>query len=111
MTAGASSGADAGPDGADAGTLLAELDRAAAALSDVAADIEAEGETAVERVAEAHGDLTGLLAEYESSATGTGREEFKSYVEFEAELEAFEEDLAADLPMREAFEEIGRAHV
>jgi tetratricopeptide (TPR) repeat protein len=105
VTAGASSGADAGPGGADAGTLLAELDRAAAALSDVAADIEAEGETAVERVAEAHDDLTGLLAEYESSATGTGREEFKSYVEFEAELEAFEEDLAADLPMREAFEE------
>jgi len=105
VTAGASSGADAGPDGADAGTLLAELDRAAAALSDVAADIEAEGETAVERVAEAHDDLTGLLAEYESSATGTGREEFKSYVEFEAELEAFEEDLAADLPIREAFEE------
>jgi len=89
----------------DADTLLAELERAEAALGEVEADIEAEGEDAVERVAEAHDTLTDLLAEYESSATGTGREEFQSYVEFEAELEAFENDLATDVPIREAFEE------
>jgi len=89
----------------DVGTLIAELERAEAALREVEDDIEAAGETAVERVAAAHGRLTDLFAEYRSSATGTGREEFQSYVEFEAELEAFEEDFAADVPRREAFEE------
>jgi tetratricopeptide (TPR) repeat protein len=92
-------------DSPDVQTLIAELERSEAALRDVEADIEAKGEDAVERVAAAHETLTGLLAEYRSSATGTGREEFQSYVEFEAELEAFEEGLAADIPEREAFEE------
>ncbi len=89
----------------DADTLLAELERSEAALREVEADIEARGKESVERVAAAHDRLTDLLVEYRSSATGTGREEFQSYVEFEAELEAFEGSLDTDLPRREAFEE------
>jgi hypothetical protein len=89
----------------DAETLLADLERAGAALREAESDIEARGEESVQRVAAAHDRLTDLLAEYRSSATGTGREEFQSYVAFEAELESFEEDLAEDLPRREAFEE------
>jgi hypothetical protein len=89
----------------DADTLLAELENSEAALREVEADIEARGEGAVERVAATHDRLTDLLAEYRETATGTGREEFQSYVEFEAELEAFEADLAGDLPRRAAFEE------
>lgn len=91
--------------GPDADTLLAELQRAEDALGDLNARIESHGEDTVERVAAAHDRLTDLLVEYRSSATGTGREEFQSYVEFEAELDAFEEDLEEDLPRREAFEE------
>lgn len=91
-------------DGPDADTLLAELRRAEGALEDVNARIETRGETAVERVAAAHERLTDLFAEYETTATGTGREEFQSYVEFEAELADFEEGLDDDLPEREAFE-------
>jgi hypothetical protein len=91
--------------GPDADTLLTELERSEAALREVEADIEAQGESAVKRVAAVHDRLTDLFAEYRSSATGTGREEFQSYVEFEAELDAFEETLDADLPRRGAFEE------
>jgi hypothetical protein len=93
------------PGDPDADTLLAELERSETALREVEADIEARGEESVERVAAVHDRLTDLLVEYRSSATGTGREEFQSYVEFEAELEAFEESLDPDLPKREAFEE------
>jgi tetratricopeptide (TPR) repeat protein len=89
----------------DVDTLLAELDRTGTALREVEADIEARGEEAVERVAAVHDRLTDLLSTYRATATGTGREEFQSYVEFEAELDAFEEDLAEDLPRRAAFEE------
>jgi hypothetical protein len=89
----------------DADALLSELDRAETALREVEADIETRGEEAVERVAATHDRLTDLLAEYRETATGTGREEFQSYVEFEAELESFEADLAEDIPRRAAFEE------
>jgi hypothetical protein len=91
--------------GPDPDTLLTELDRAETALREVEADIETRGEEGVERVAATHDRLTDLLAEYRETATGTGREEFQSYVEFEAELESFEEDLPEDLPRRAAFEE------
>jgi hypothetical protein len=91
--------------GPDPDTLLTELDRAETALREVEADIETRGEEGVERVAATHDRLTDLLAEYRETATGTGREEFQSYVEFEAELESFEAELAEDLPRLEAFEE------
>ena len=89
----------------DVDTLLAELENSGAALREVETDIGARGEDAVERVSAAHDRLTDLLSRYRATATGTGREEFQSYVEFEAELESFEAELTEDLPRLEAFEE------
>jgi hypothetical protein len=85
-------------------TLIEDLRRADEALADVESEIAAIGEDDVQRVAGAHETLTDLLDRYETSATGTGRETFQSYVEFEGAVADFEERLDDDLPEREAFE-------
>lgn len=88
----------------DAEALIADLQRADELVADVGAEIEAIGEDDVHRVAAAHDTLTDLLDRYETSATGTGRETFQSYVEFEGAIADFEAGLDDDLPEREAFE-------
>lgn len=85
--------------------VLEELRAAEKHRRAVEDEIEAIGENEVERVAAVHETFTDLLDRYESTATGTGREEFQSYVEFEAELADFEEQLEDDLPEVAAFEE------
>jgi len=84
---------------------MGDLRRAEEAVADVEERIAAIGEDDVRRVAGAHEELTGLLDRYESTATGTGRETFQNYVEFEGAVANFEEGLDEDLPEREAFEE------
>ncbi len=88
----------------DADTLLAELEHARDALEEAEAAVDAAGEQAVERVADTYDRFTSLLDRYESSASGTGRETFQQYVEFEGKLSDFEDSLDEDLPRRQAFE-------
>ncbi|WP_115863261.1 DUF7118 family protein [Halorussus litoreus] len=62
------------------------------------------GEETVEQVADAHDRATNLLDRYEGKATGTGRENFKNFMEFKSNFTSLVENLADDLAEREAFE-------
>jgi hypothetical protein len=84
--------------------LLADLRTAEDRLTSVEARIADHGETTVERVVEAHDRATDLLDGYEERATGTGRETFKNYVEFQEAFLELTEGLPDDLPHRDAFE-------
>ena len=84
--------------------LLDELDDADAACDRIDDRIAEYGEGTVERVADAHDRATDLLARYESTATGTGRENFKKFMEFKSNFSSMVEGLDDDLPEREAFE-------
>jgi vacuolar-type H+-ATPase subunit H len=66
--------------------------------------IESHGEETVRQVADAYDRATRLLDQYEDKATGTGRENFKSYVEFQEAFLELTEGLPDDLPHRDAFE-------
>lgn len=76
----------------------AELERAEQAVAD-------DGEAALRAVAEAHDEFLGLIDEYDGRATGSGREAFQAYVDFQDELVKRLERLADDLLAREAFEQ------
>jgi vacuolar-type H+-ATPase subunit H len=67
-------------------------------------EIESHGEETVRQVADAYDRATRLLDQYEDKATGTGRENFKSYVEFQEAFLELTEGLPDDLPHRDAFE-------
>jgi hypothetical protein len=92
----------AGEAGEDA---AAELAAAREELAAVEREIEDHGEDGVAAAADAHRRATDLLDRYEGSATGTGRENFQRYVEFQDALATLVEGLPEDLPEREAFEE------
>ena len=83
---------------------VAELDAAVSELRSVEAEIEAAGAERVERLADAHGRFSDLLSRYREPASGSGRETFESFVEFQGKLESFVEELPEDLLHREAFE-------
>lgn len=61
------------------------------------------GEADVRAVADAYRRITGLLDQYEDSATGTGN--FETYLEFQEEVAQLVEGLSDELPERTAFEE------
>ncbi|MFC4249595.1 hypothetical protein ACFOZ7_22130 [Natribaculum luteum] len=81
-----------------------QLERARSRLADVEARIDDHGEETVDRVADAYRRASDLLAEYVDRATGTGRENFKAYVQLEGEFSTLVENLSAEFPRREAFE-------
>lgn len=83
--------------------LVGRLERAAADHEAAVEAVAAVGETRVEEVADALETAEGLLARYESRATGTG--DFQAYVEFRGRFAEFVEDLPDDLVERAAFEE------
>lgn len=83
---------------------VSDLEAADEALRAVEREIDEYGEERVERLAERYDAFVGLLSRYERSATGSGREAFQSYVEFQGDLAAFVEDLPDDLPTSGAFE-------
>lgn len=92
-------------------TRSSETDDLVDALADADADcrdvderIDEYGEESVERVADAYDRATDLLDRYEGRATGTGRENFKNFVEFKSSFTSLVEDLDDDLPERGAFE-------
>jgi len=84
--------------------LLDDLDRAASAYENACERVEAAGEDRLERLAEAHGDLTDLFDRYEERATGDG--DFKVFIEFQEAMATFIERLPEDLDERERFEEV-----
>ena len=90
---------------ADASASAGDLETARERLRQAEAAVEAYGEGEAEAVADAYGDATELLATYEDRATGTGSDNFRAYVEFQERFSNLVEDLPADLPAREAFEE------
>lgn len=85
---------------------VARLERLATELERAEAAVEAEGETALRRVSKAHERVLSLVDEADGTATGSGREAFEKYVEFQEELVSTVGRLPDDLLAREAFEAV-----
>ncbi|MFC4448638.1 DUF7118 family protein [Halorussus aquaticus] len=84
--------------------LPAEFADADAAYRDVDAEIADYGEETVETVADAYDRATDLLDRYEGQATGTGKENFRNFIQFQEQFASLVEGLPDDLPERGAFE-------
>jgi hypothetical protein len=84
---------------------LADLEQARAALADVEAELDEYGRETVEAVASAYRQATRLLDRYEESATGTGQETFRTYLQFQEEVASLVESVDDDLPAADAFDE------
>ena len=67
--------------------------------------IEEHGTDTVEEAAEAYRSASELLEDYVDRATGTGKENFKAYIELEGQFATLVENLSDDLPNRAAFED------
>jgi hypothetical protein len=87
---------------ADLPEKLADAD---AAYRDVESRIADHGEETVEKVADAYDRATDLLDRYEGQATGTGKENFKNFIQFQERFSSLVEELPDDLPERDAFED------
>ena len=83
--------------------LVRELADADAALQEARERVADFGENELQRLAEAYGEFTGLLARYEEPATGDG--DFKQFIKFQGNVEQFVERLDEDLLLRETFED------
>ncbi|MHC3436759.1 DUF7118 family protein [Natrialbaceae archaeon A-gly3] len=81
------------------------LEDARRRLAEIEARIDDHGEETVTQAAEAYREASKLLEDYVDRATGTGREEFKSYIELEGQFATLVENLPDDLRHREAFED------
>ncbi len=87
-----------------ASSALDRLDSARKRLADAEAAIDEQGGDAVSDAASAYRDARDLLESYVDRATGTGRENFKAYVELEGKFASLVESLPDDLTDRTAFE-------
>lgn len=95
--------------GEQAGATESVLDDLVAAdreYREAAEAVRAVGEDDLDRLADALDTFTDLLDRYEVPASGSGRETFEAYVEFESALVDFTTGLPDDLPAVDAF---GRA--
>lgn len=90
----------------EADSVVARLERLATELDRAEAAVETEGEAALRAVAEAHRDLLELIDEADGSATGSGREAFQNYVEFQEDLVSTVDRLPDELLERDAFEAV-----
>ncbi len=90
---------------ADDQTPLEALERARERFEQAESRVEAHGGEAVTDAAEAYRNATELLEIYVDRATGTGRENFKAYVELEGKFDALVTSLPDDLKGREAFDD------
>lgn len=90
---------------ADDRSPLEALEAARERFSRAETRIEDHGGEAVADAADAYGDATDLLEAYVDRATGTGRENFKAYVELEGKFEGLVSSLSDDLKGRAAFED------
>jgi len=84
--------------------VVDDLEAAADELETAEAAVEERGEARLERIRDAYEEALGLLDQYEDTATGSGGENFRAYVEFQEEFATFVENLGDGLPHREAFE-------
>lgn len=84
--------------------VVDELASAADALDDADTAIARMGEDDVARVGDRYDEFVDLLSRYRDRATGSGRDVFEAYVEFQRLVAEFVETLPEDLPAREAFE-------
>lgn len=82
-----------------------KLQAAEAELRSVEAAIEDVGPTSLRRLVDAHDRFDDLLTRYRERASGSGRETFEAYVEFQGRLGEFVSELPDDLLHREAFED------
>jgi len=92
---------------ADAATddPIAAMERADRRVEDVLDEIESIGREDVDAVAEAYDDAVSLLDGYQGRASGTGREEFQAFVQFQNQFTTLVEGLPEDVPRRESFEQ------
>ncbi|THE63269.1 hypothetical protein D8Y22_19080 [Salinadaptatus halalkaliphilus] len=86
-------------------TPLEALEAARERYAEAEREIETHGGDAVEHAARAYRNATELLENYVDRATGTGRDNFKAYVQLEGQFAALVENLPDDLRGREAFEQ------
>jgi hypothetical protein len=84
--------------------VVEDLEAAAGTLDSAEAAVEERGEARLERIRAGYDEATGLLDRYADTATGSGGENFRAYVQFQEEFTTFVEGLDDDLPYREAFE-------
>ncbi|WP_336024053.1 DUF7118 family protein [Halobellus salinisoli] len=99
-----------GSDGVEATLETAEariekLREARARRDRIEAEIDDVGEEAVVTAADTYRKAIGLLDRYEESATGTG--DFQAYVEFQGKFLDLVDDLADDVPAKDAFDDAG----
>lgn len=85
---------------------LEDLAKADEAVREAEAAVEGIGEDRLRQLEEAYDRMTDMLARYEGPASGSGRETFQAYVEFEGTVSTFVENLPDDLPEREPFERV-----
>ncbi len=84
---------------------LDQLDAARDRLASAQAAIDEEGGEAVSEAADAYRSASTLLDRYVDKATGTGRENFKAYVQLEGQFSSLVDSLPEELKSRAAFEE------
>jgi hypothetical protein len=85
-------------------TPLERLEAARERFAQARREIDDRGGEAVVDAAEAYRDATELLDSYVDRATGTGKENFKAYLELEGKFDALVDGLSDDLKSHEAFE-------
>jgi hypothetical protein len=92
----------------DADALVAQLEAAAEAHEAAVARVEDAGEQRLQRLAEYHGELTGLMDRYEEQATsdGEGDVDMEAFIEYQEELAHFVETIPEELDHRDAFEAV-----
>ncbi|RQG94666.1 DUF7118 family protein [Natrarchaeobius chitinivorans] len=81
------------------------FERAERAIDDHGGETAEDATDAVEHAAEAYRNATDLLDSYVDRATGTGRENFKAYVQLEGQFAALVDGLPEELQGRNAFED------
>ena len=80
------------------------LETARADLESIEERIDEHGEETIENAARAYRNASKLLDGYVDRATGTGRENFRAYVQLEGQFTSLVENLPDDLAHRDAFE-------
>ncbi|ARS89174.1 DUF7118 family protein [Natrarchaeobaculum aegyptiacum] len=89
----------------DESTPLEDLEAARDRFERAEREIDDHGGEAVEQAADAYRTAIELLDRYVDRATGTGRENFKAYVQLEGQFASLVDSLPDDLRGRDAFED------
>ncbi|RQG96086.1 DUF7118 family protein [Natrarchaeobius oligotrophus] len=89
----------------DVSTPLERLEAARDRFERTQQRIDERGGEAVADAAQAYRNATDLLESYVDRATGTGRENFKAYVQLEGQFASLVDGIPDDLANREAFED------